>query len=108
MPQSRPLPLELRRQIVKLAQNGCSVAELACEFEPAEQTIYAWLHQVDRDEGKLADILSSNEREELRRLRKENRQLRQERERSGQRSPLVRRRTIIRVEDAIAPKPSRS
>ena len=81
MPKSRPpYPPEFRQQIVELARNGRSVADLAREFEPAEQTIYTWLKQADRDQGKRADGLSSAEREELRRLRKENRQLRQERE----------------------------
>ena len=71
---------EFRAQIVELARSGRSVAELAREFEPSDQTIYNWIKQAERDEGKRADILSSSERDELRRLRKENRKLKQERE----------------------------
>jgi transposase len=81
MPRSRPpYPAAFREQIVALARAGRSVPELAREFEPTEQTIHNWLRQADRDDGKRADGLSSAEREELRRLRKENRQLRMERE----------------------------
>lgn len=81
MPRSRPpYPPEFRAQIIALARAGRSVPELAREFEPSEQTIYAWLKQAGRDDGKRADGLSTTEHEELRRLRKENRQLRQERE----------------------------
>lgn len=75
-----PYPADFREQIVALAQSGRSIAELAREFEPSEQTIRNWVFQADRDDGKCADILSTPEREELRRLRKENRRLRQERE----------------------------
>ena len=81
MPRTRPAyPLEFRAQIVELARTGRSVSELAREFEPCKQTIQMWIRQADRDQGKRADILSTDEREELRRLRTENRKLRQERE----------------------------
>jgi transposase len=53
---------------------------LAQEFEPCAATIHGWVKQSDRDNGRRADILSSEEREELRRLRRENKQLRQERD----------------------------
>ena len=49
-------------------------------FEPTAQSIIKWVAQADRDEGKRKDGLTSAEREELRRLRKANRQLRLERE----------------------------
>jgi transposase len=53
---------------------------LAEEFEPTEQTIRNWLKQADRDEGKSAEGLSTDEREELRELRKKLRQMKQERD----------------------------
>jgi len=81
MPRTRPeYPPEFRAQIIELARSGRSVSELAREFEPCKGTIKHWIKQAERGEGKRADILSSTEREELRRLRKENHKLRQERE----------------------------
>ena len=75
-----PYPPEFRQQIVELVRTGRSPEELAREFEPSAQAIRNWVAQVDRDEGRRSDGLTSSEREELRRLRRENRQLRQERE----------------------------
>jgi transposase len=81
MPRTRnPYPAEFRSQIVALAQAGRSVEELAREFEPCAATIHGWIKQVERDSGYRADGLTSEERDELRRLRRENRQLRQERD----------------------------
>ena len=65
---------------VALAHAGRSVEALAREFEPCPATIHGWIRQADRDDGHLCDGLTSEERDELRRLRRENRQLRQERD----------------------------
>ena len=81
MPPTRlPYSAELKRQIVELVRAGRSPSELAKEFEPTAQTIQNWIRQADRDEGLREDGLKSDEREELRRLRRENKQLRIERE----------------------------
>ena len=81
MPRTRnPYPAQFREQIVALADSGRSVEELAREFEPCTATIHGWVKQGDRDVGRRIDGLTSQERDELRRLRKENRQLRQERD----------------------------
>lgn len=81
MPRSRPpYPLEFRTQIIELVRAGRTPAELAQEFEPTAQTISNWVAQADRDDGQRHDGLTSAEREELRKLRRENRQLREERE----------------------------
>jgi transposase len=81
MPRSRPpYPTEFRQQIVELARAGRSIPELAAEFEPSGETIRNWIKQADLDEGTRTDGLTSAEREELRRLRKENRRLQQERD----------------------------
>jgi len=53
---------------------------LARDFECCAETIRKWVRQADLDDGRLDDGLTTDEREELRRLRRENRQLRQERE----------------------------
>ena len=50
------------------------------EFEPTAQAIWNWVRQADRDEGRRQEGPTSAEREELTRLRRENRQLRQERD----------------------------
>ena len=81
MSQTRPpYPPEFRQQMVELVRAGRSPEGLAREFEPSAQAIRNWVSQADRDEGRRCDGLTSAEREELRRLRRENRQLRQERE----------------------------
>ncbi len=73
-------PPEFRQQIIELAPAGRSAKELAREFEPSEQTIRNWLKQADLDNGRRTDGLTSEEQAELRRLRRENRQLKLERE----------------------------
>ena len=81
MPRSRPpYPPEFRQQLVELVRAGRMPEELAKEFEPSAESIRNWVKQADRDDGVRADGLTSAEREELARLRRENRQLKQERE----------------------------
>jgi len=81
MPRSHPpYPSEYRRQILELVRGGRSPEELAREFEPTAQTIKNWLKQADLDEGRRHDGLTTAERRELARLRRENKQLRLERE----------------------------
>lgn len=81
MPKTRkPYPPEFREQMVALVRAGRTPEELSREFEPTAQSISNWVAQADRDEGKRQDGLTSAERQELRRLRKANRQLRLERE----------------------------
>ena len=60
--------------------SGRSPEELGRQFEPSGQTIRNWLRQADRDEGRREDGLTTEERAELRRLRRENRTLREERD----------------------------
>ena len=71
---------EFRRQMVDLVRAGRSPEELAKEFEPTAKSIRDWVAQADRDEGRRADGLTSAEREELVRLRREVKQLKLERE----------------------------
>ena len=66
--------------MVELVRSGRSPVELAREFECSDQTIRNWVKQADLDEGRREDGLTSDEREELQRLRRENRQLKEERE----------------------------
>ena len=69
MPRTRnPYPADFREQIVALARSGRSVEELAREFEPCAATIHGWIKQADRDDGRRTDDVSSEERDELRRV----------------------------------------
>jgi transposase len=82
MPQRHRAPYapEFRRRMIELVRSGRDPEQLAREFEPSAQAIRNWVAQADRDEGRRDDGLTTLEREELRRLRRENRQLREERE----------------------------
>jgi transposase len=74
-----PYPPELRRRLVELVRSGRSPEALAEEYEPSGESIRNWVRQAERDEGKRSDGLTSGEKEELARLRRENRSLREER-----------------------------
>ncbi len=81
MPRTRPpYPEEYRRKIIELVRAGRSSYELAKEFEPTAVTISNWVKQADLDEGRRSDGLTTDERNELARLRRENKRLRLERE----------------------------
>jgi transposase len=81
MPKTRPpYPPQLRARLIELARSGRSPEELGRQFEPSAQTIRNWLKQADRDAGRRADGLTSEEREEVRRLRREVKALREERD----------------------------
>lgn len=75
-----PYPPEFRRQMVDLVRSGRNPEQLAREFEPTAQSIHNWVAQADRDEGRRSDGLTTAEREDLRRLRRDNRRLREERD----------------------------
>jgi transposase len=80
MPKIPPYTLEFRLEAVKLLRSsGRSVPQLAKELGVSPQTLRNWSTQLDIDEGK-AEGLSSSEREELRRLRREVKVLTEERE----------------------------
>lgn len=81
MPKTHPpYPLEYRERIIDLVRAGRSPESLAREFEPSAQCIRNWARQADRDAGRRADGLTTAERTELQRLRRENATLREERD----------------------------
>jgi transposase len=81
MPRTHPpYAPEYRRRLVELAHDGRSITALAREFEPSVETIRQWVKQAGLDAGLRSDGLTTTEREELNRLRRENRVLREERE----------------------------
>jgi transposase len=66
--------------MVELVRAGRSPEELSREFEPTAQAIRNWVHQAEVDAGLRSDGLTSEEKAELVRLKRENRQLREERD----------------------------
>ncbi len=81
MPNSRPpYSAEFRARMVDLVRAGRKPEALSREFEPTAQSIWNWVRQAERDEGVRKDGLTSDDKEELRRLRRENRVLREEKE----------------------------
>lgn len=104
MPKSKPpYAPEFRQQMVELVRSGRTPEELSREFEPTAQTIHNWVRQADRDEGRRQDGATSAEREELTRLRRENRRLKQEQEILKKAAAWFARET-----DSIPPKSSSS
>jgi len=84
MPKSRPpYSPEFRRQMVDLVRAGRSPEDLAREFEPTAQSIGAWVAAANKQEGRQEEGLPGltvSERDELTQLRRENKQLRVERD----------------------------
>ena len=82
MPRSRPpYPPEFRAEAVELVRSGTkSFSQLSRDLGVSDQTLRNWVRQVDVDTGRRHDGLTTSEREELRRLRAENRTLRMERD----------------------------
>jgi len=74
-------PKEFRDNVVKLVQVGeRSLREVAEEFGISTDSVRRWVQQAERDQGTRKDGVSSAEREELVRLRREIRRLKMERE----------------------------
>jgi len=104
MPKSRPpCSPEFRARLVGLVRSGENQSDLARRLEPSAQAIRNWVAQADRDAGKRRDGLTSEEREELRGLRRGVEQLPEEREILKQAAAWFARET-----DSIPPKSSGS
>lgn len=81
MPKTRPpYPPEFRREAVQLVRSGRSVKDVAASLGCSDQSLHNWVRQEQLDRHERDDGLTSEEREELRRLRRENVRLKQERE----------------------------
>ena len=81
MPKShKPYPREFKDRLIEMVRAGRTPEELAERFEPTAQSIRNWVAQAERDAGRRDDGLTTDERDELRRLRRENKTLREERE----------------------------
>ena len=81
VPKTRPAyPPEFRREAVQMLRAGRTPRELAESLGVSEQTLRNWRRQDQVDRHERDDGLTSDERDELRRLRRENARLKQERD----------------------------
>ena len=83
MPRThRPYPPEFRAEAVRLGRGSDkSIPALAADLGVSAEALRHWLRRADADEGRgQPGDLTADEREELRRLRREVRVLQQERE----------------------------
>jgi transposase len=81
VPRTRPpYPPEFRAEAIRLVKtSGEPIGQVAKDLGVSDQTLRNWVNQADVDAGKR-EGLTTEERAELRELRKENRKLREERE----------------------------
>ena len=100
---ARPAPAEFRRKIAELFKNGRSIKSIADEYGMARRTVASYVKQVDLDAGVRADGFTSTERDELARLRRENKRLKLEAEILSKAAAW-----FAREADAIPPKSSDS
>ena len=98
-----PYTPEFRRQMIELVRSGRSPESLAKEFEPTAQAIRNWVAQAERDAGRRDDGSTTEERDEINRLRREVRQLKLERDILSKAAAWFARET-----DVIPPKGSDS
>ena len=76
----RSFPDEYKAQVVDLCRSGeRSVGAVAKDLDLSETAVRRWIAQAEIDAGHRAGLTSA-EREELARLRRENRTLREERD----------------------------
>jgi transposase len=81
VPKTRPpYPDEFRREALQLLRAGRSPRELAEALGVSQQTLRNWRRQDQVDRHERDDGLTTDERDELRRLRRENARLKQERD----------------------------
>ena len=76
----KPYPPEFRVEAVRLYRSsGKGLREVAHDLGVSVESLRHWAKQTDVDQGRRSDGLTTEEREELRRLRRENKVLREER-----------------------------
>jgi transposase len=81
MPKSRPpYPEEFRREAVQMVRSGRKVSDVAVSLGVTEQSLRTWVKRDQLERRERDDGLTVAEREELRRLRRENKRLEQERD----------------------------
>ena len=101
--KNAPYTPEFRRQMIELVRSGRSPERLSKEFEPTAQAIRNWVAQAERDAGRRDDGVTTAERDEINRLRREVKQLKLERDILSKAAAWFARET-----DVIPPKGSDS
>jgi len=77
MPRSRKYPEELLERGTRMVfDSGRPIAHVARDLGVHHETLRKWVRQTEADEGKRSELLSSEERERLKTLERENRELR--------------------------------
>jgi transposase len=77
MPRARKYPVELLERGTRLVfESGRPIAHVAADLGLPSETLRKHVRQVEANEGRRPDLLSSEEREEIRKLRRENMELR--------------------------------
>ncbi len=75
----RAFTSEFKAEIVEQCQRGDrSIGQVARDFDLTETAVREWVRQDERDAGARTDGLTSQEREELVQLRRDNRRLRED------------------------------
>jgi len=76
-----PYPPEFRAEAIRLVRtSGKPLAQIGRELQVTTETLRHWSKQADLDDGVRHDGLTTEETEEVRRLRREVKTLREERE----------------------------
>jgi transposase len=77
MARTRKYPVELLERATRLVfESGRPIAHVAADLGLPSETLRKYVRQVEANEGRRNDLLTTQEREEIRRLRKENAELR--------------------------------
>src|SRR3954453_3166865 len=94
VPRTRPAyPADFRREAIELLRQGRTPGDLSKSLGVSPQTLRNWRRQDQLDHGERDDGVTTDERAELARLRRENTRLRQERYLLNEPRPSSRRRT---------------
>ena len=76
MPAPKKYPDELRERAVRLVfESGRPIAHVAADLGVHREALRLWVRQAEADAGQRQDRLTSDERERLRALERENREL---------------------------------